>query len=378
MFDSNIKAFKTAIKKACSVALPRKQLKVFGVVCLKKDKKNEQTLQIEMNINNEEVGAGQSQQSVDENHRVSADTTELSNEICKFAQRLISYEDQLEVVGIINISHITTDYCITLKCSVDHTPVPTGNVKRNVYQSIEDDKNKTVTKVVIPPKDKKQTKKEIKGMQDKPLFTGSVKRNVGQKSEEGKTQPVTKDVNPTHCKKQTKKEDEGTQDKPFPTDSEQTVNKQEKICHMGTKTFISPNLKAPKIQLQTEHGLIQGLEDTMQFVHVHEESKTAETGRYEYGDYSTTITTPSRPVAATNVNMKRKNTSQVEQVGANASTIGKKAKQEMSEDMTTIKDKLTCRNCKKKILYRKKCMIKHIKICANVSDQDALGYIKIG
>ncbi|WAR12995.1 hypothetical protein MAR_027175 [Mya arenaria] len=373
MSDSNNTAFKTAIRTACSNVLPMKQLKVFGVVCLEKDKEKEQTLKIDININNnEEVGAGQSQ-SVEINHRVSADTTELSTKIWMFAKRLISYKNQLKVFGIIYISHRTTEYYITLNDTVGDKPVTTGSVKRSVGQTIEE--IKTVTEDVIPPKGKKLTKNEDKEMQDKSLCTGSVKRNVSQKTEAGKQQPVTKDVYPTHIKKPTQKEYKGTQDKPFRTESEQTVNKQEKKCNMGNRTFISPKLKEPdkKFRLQTEHGLIEGSEDTMQFVHVHDESKTAETGRNEYGDYSTTITTPSRPVAATNVNMKRKSTSHVEQVGA---TIGKKIKQERSGDMN--KFKLTCRKCKKKILYSKKCMIKHIKVCANVCDQDALGYIIIG
>ncbi|XP_052815490.1 uncharacterized protein LOC128242392 [Mya arenaria] len=371
MSDSNNTAFKTAIRRACSNVLPMKQLKVFGVVCLEKDKEKEQTLKIDININNnEEVGAGQSQQSVEKNHRVSADTTELSTKIWMFAKRLISYTNQLKVFGIIYISHRTTEYYITLNHSVGDKPVTTGSVKRSVGQTIKE--IKTVTEDVIPPKGKKLTMNEDKEMQDKSLCTGSVKRNVSQKTEAGKQQPVTKDVYPTHIKKPTQKEYKGTQDKPFRTESEQTVNKQEKNCNMGNRTFISPKFKEPnkKFRLQTEHGIIEGSEDTMQFVHVHDESKTAETVRNEYGDYSTTITTPSRPVAATNVNMKRKSTSQVEQVGA---TIGKKIKQERSGEMNKVK--LTCRKCKKKILYSKKCMIKHIKVCANVCDLDALGYI---
>ena len=58
--------FKTIIKKACGVVLPEKQLTVFGVVCLEKDKKKEKWLKLNFNIPfKDDAGAGSTQQGID-------------------------------------------------------------------------------------------------------------------------------------------------------------------------------------------------------------------------------------------------------------------------------------------------------------------------
>ncbi|XP_052816094.1 uncharacterized protein LOC128242803 [Mya arenaria] len=365
MADSNHTSFKTAIRKACDIALPRKQLKVFGIVCLEKDKEKENTLHIDFNINyNEEVGGSSTQQRVDNSHRVSADATELSKEIWKFAQRSISYSDKLKVFGIIFISHRTTDYYVTLNHYDGHEPFPTG----------------------------------------------SVKSCVGQTIEESKTQTVTRDVTPNNGEMPTKKEENVSQEKPSSIGSKQTVseNNKEKNCHVENETSIPPKGKVPRkiIRVQTEHdGFIEGSENTMHVIlekkyysktgdlntkqteslssseknsHVEDgtfNSPRVKVPRAESQDKTEFVlmTGSENTISAEPEKMNELKTSET---GRRKYEVGAKSSKTIKQNMSKVK--LTCGKCRKKIIYSEKCMIKHIKICANVGDQEALKYIMRG
>ncbi|WAQ93507.1 hypothetical protein MAR_005978 [Mya arenaria] len=381
MAASDRKAFIKAIGKAGGSVLPMKELAVSGIVCIKKDTEKEHTLKVNFNIQSDgNIVPGSTQHVIDNIQRDSADATELKKDIWKYSQRLIRYEDNLHLFGVIKVSHQTTDYIVTLKQTVGH---PTGigqkqtvghstgnGQKQTVGHPTEKDQKQTVGHPT--GKDQKQTVGHSTGNGQKQTVGHSAgkgqkqsvghSKGIGQNQAVGHKQTEAKTVTPKVGKTHKEKDDRWSQDILLSSGSlvanksgtDLPVNNDEpSIPQCRPVAFIEKYLaKTPK-KSDNERTSCQKIDSSI----------SGATGGNIYDCIKNTAT--SKPSTSASFKMEKEDRSHVVLSSLNSGT----------QQIQSTKVAFSCGKCGGKELQTRKGIISHIKKCAMVEHEGALRYI---
>ncbi|XP_052820445.1 uncharacterized protein LOC128246193 isoform X2 [Mya arenaria] len=411
MAASDRRAFEKAIGKAGGNVLPMKELAVSGIVCLKKDTEKEHTLKVDFNIQSDgNIVPGSTQHVIDNIQRDSADATELKKDIWKYSQRLIRYEDNLHLFGVIKVSHQTTDYIVTLKQTVGHPTGkgqkktvghPTGkDQKQTVGHPTEKDQKQTVghstgngqKQIVGHPteKDQKQTVGHSAGKCQKqtvghskgigqnqavghPTGKGQKqtvghskgigqKQAVGHSTGIGQKQTGAKTVTPKVGKTPNEKDDRWSQDILLPSGS---------LVANKSGTDLPVNNDKPSIPQRRPVAFIEK--------YIAKKPKTSENERTSCQKIDSSIsgatggkindsiknTATSKPSTSANFKMGEEDRSHGVLSSSNSGT----------QQIQSTRVVFSCGNCGSKELQTRKGIISHIKKCAMVEHEEALRYI---